>query len=68
MPVFIDKEELKDIGKQLEKRRGDILRERYYLVDVETSADDAEKSKPHPDILEAAVSRLGIAPASGRGS
>ena len=30
------------------------------LVDVETSADDAEKSKPHPDIFEAAVSRLGI--------
>jgi phosphoglycolate phosphatase-like HAD superfamily hydrolase len=33
------------------------------LVDVETSADDAEKSKPHPDIFEATVSRLGIAPA-----
>jgi phosphoglycolate phosphatase-like HAD superfamily hydrolase len=32
------------------------------LVDVETSADDAEKSKPHPDIFEAAVSRLHIAP------
>ena len=33
------------------------------LVDVETSADDAEKSKPHPDIFETAVSRLGIASA-----
>ena len=108
MPVFINKEELKEIGKQLEKRRGDILRDRYLqkvrafphvrdlfkrlredgikvalassakeaelalykrvariedLVDVETSADDAEKSKPHPDIFEAAVSRLGIASA-----
>jgi beta-phosphoglucomutase-like phosphatase (HAD superfamily) len=29
MPVFINKEELERIGKQLEKRRGDILRERY---------------------------------------
>ena len=29
MPVFINKEELKEIGKQLEKRRGDILRKRY---------------------------------------
>ena len=28
------------------------------LVDVETSSDDAEKSKPHPDIFEAALSRL----------
>jgi phosphoglycolate phosphatase-like HAD superfamily hydrolase len=31
------------------------------LVDEETSADDAEKSKPHPHIFEAALSRLGIA-------
>lgn len=29
------------------------------LVDEETSADDAEKSKPHPDIFEAALSQLG---------
>lgn len=28
------------------------------LIDVETSSDDAEKSKPHPDIFEAAMSRL----------
>ena len=33
------------------------------LVDVEASADDAEKSKPHPDIFEAAVARLRIASA-----
>lgn len=28
------------------------------LVDVETSADDAERSKPHPDIFQAAIQRL----------
>jgi HAD superfamily hydrolase (TIGR01549 family) len=29
------------------------------LVEEETSADDAEKSKPHPDIFEAVLERLG---------
>ncbi|MDQ2712970.1 MAG: HAD family phosphatase [Acidobacteriota bacterium] len=29
------------------------------LVDAETSSADAERSKPHPDIFEAAVDRLG---------
>jgi HAD superfamily hydrolase (TIGR01509 family) len=29
------------------------------LIDEETSSDDAEKSKPHPDIFEAALGRLG---------
>ena len=29
------------------------------LVEEETSADDAEKSKPHPDIFEAALKALG---------
>jgi HAD superfamily hydrolase (TIGR01549 family) len=29
------------------------------LIDAETSADDAERSKPHPDIFEAALKRLG---------
>jgi HAD superfamily hydrolase (TIGR01509 family) len=28
------------------------------LVEVETSSDDAERSKPHPDIFEAALERL----------
>lgn len=28
------------------------------LVDAETSSDDAEKSKPHPDIFEAALAKL----------
>lgn len=32
------------------------------LVEAETSSDDAEKSKPHPDIFEAAVARLNVAP------
>jgi HAD superfamily hydrolase (TIGR01549 family) len=30
------------------------------LIDKETSADDADKSKPHPDIVEAALLRLKI--------
>jgi len=29
------------------------------LVEEQTSADDAEKSKPHPDIFEAALAQLG---------
>lgn len=34
------------------------------LVEEETSSDDADKSKPHPDIFEAALERLGdITPA-----
>ncbi len=32
------------------------------LVEEETSADDADKSKPHPDIFEAALERLDISP------
>ena len=28
------------------------------LIEAETSADDAERSKPHPDIFEAALKRL----------
>ena len=34
------------------------------LLEKETSSDDAEKSKPHPDIFEAAVERLGNPPVS----
>ena len=33
------------------------------LVEEETSSDDAEKSKPHPDIFEAALERLDTRPA-----
>ena len=29
------------------------------LIDIETSSDDAEESKPNPDIFEAALKRLG---------
>jgi phosphoglycolate phosphatase-like HAD superfamily hydrolase len=29
------------------------------LIDAETSDDDAERSKPHSDIIEAALERLG---------
>ncbi len=29
------------------------------LLEADTSADDAERSKPHPDIFEAALERLG---------
>jgi len=32
------------------------------LTDVETSSDDAEKSKPHPDIFEAALKKLKLEP------
>ena len=31
------------------------------LIDVETSSDDADKSKPHPDIFQAALAKLDIA-------
>lgn len=33
------------------------------LLEAETSSDDAEKSKPYPDIFQAAVRRLKVAPA-----
>jgi HAD superfamily hydrolase (TIGR01549 family) len=32
------------------------------LFDVTTSSDDADKSKPHPDIFEAALAKLGECP------
>ena len=32
------------------------------IATVETSSDDAERSKPHPDIFHAAIDRLGIPP------
>jgi HAD superfamily hydrolase (TIGR01509 family) len=32
------------------------------LVEEETSADDADRSKPHPDIFQAALKRLHLAP------
>ncbi len=32
------------------------------LVDVETSADDADRAKPHPDIFAATLKKLGLEP------
>ena len=32
------------------------------LIEEESSADDAERSKPHPDIFEATLKRLGLKP------
>ena len=49
-------------GEELEtyKRKADI----EDLVEKETSSDDAERSKPHGDIFQAALDRLGdVAPA-----
>ena len=104
MPVFLNEKELAEKGEELEKHRGQVLKERYLpgltafpgvrdlferlladgkqialassakqdeleryeqvariegLVHVETSSDDAERSKPHPDIFLAALQRLG---------
>ena len=103
LPVFLSPDEMEEKGEALEKRRGEILKQRYLgrvtpfpdvralferiradgtriilassaksdelatykklagitdLVDAETSSDDAEKSKPHPDIFEAAVAAI----------
>jgi HAD superfamily hydrolase (TIGR01509 family) len=33
-----------------------------HLFDVKTCADDAERSKPNPDIFQAALSKLGLGP------
>jgi HAD superfamily hydrolase (TIGR01509 family) len=102
-PVFLTREEIDEIGPDLEEHRGHVLKERYLsqikafpkvtelfhriraddikialassakaqelrtyekiagiegLVDVETSSDDAEKSKPHPDIFQLAMAKL----------
>jgi HAD superfamily hydrolase (TIGR01509 family) len=109
LPVFLSGDELEAKGEALEKRRAEILKQRYLhqikgfpevralfqrildagmrvalasssksdelafykkvagiddLVETETSSNDAEKSKPHPDIFQAALARLpGISPA-----
>ncbi|WP_375454222.1 HAD family hydrolase [uncultured Methylobacterium sp.] len=49
-------------GKRAEVERYQEILGIADLVDVATSADDAERSKPHPDIFQAALKRLpGIA-------
>ncbi|MGI3777936.1 MAG: HAD family hydrolase [Janthinobacterium lividum] len=103
MPVFLSPDELDAQGEALEKRRGEILKQRYLgrieafpdvralferiradgtkiilassaksdelktykkladigdLIDAETTSDDAEKSKPHPDIFLAALAAI----------
>jgi HAD superfamily hydrolase (TIGR01509 family) len=48
------------VGEELQtyKERAQIAD----LIDTETSKDDAAKSKPHPDIFEAALEKLGHPP------
>ena len=103
LPVFLFEDEQAMLGKQIEARRSDLVKQRYLsrmrafpkvrelferlrqddiqcvlassakqeelrvykellriedLVQAETSSDDAEKSKPYPDIFEAAMARL----------
>jgi beta-phosphoglucomutase-like phosphatase (HAD superfamily) len=103
LPVFLTREQIDKEGPDLEKHRGDILKERYLsqikafpkvtqlferiradrikiflgssakseelqtykkiagiegLIDGETSSEDAEKSKPHPDVFLAAMAKL----------
>ncbi|MFN6965037.1 MAG: HAD family hydrolase [Pyrinomonadaceae bacterium] len=109
LPVFLNEDEMDEIGKQVEERRGEIYKAEYMpharpfpavrelferihadgrqialassapedelkfykqitriddLIHGETSADDAERSKPHPDIFAAALEQLeGVDPA-----
>jgi beta-phosphoglucomutase-like phosphatase (HAD superfamily) len=103
LPVFLMRAEIDKVGPDLEKHRGDILKERYLsqikafpkvpqlferiradrikillgssaksqelqtykkiagiegLIDGETSSEDAAKSKPHPDVFQAAMAKL----------
>ena len=104
MPVFFSRDEVEELGDQMEKYRSKLFKREYLsrvrafpdvrelflriladgktialatsakeeelavykeianisdLVNEETSADDAEKSKPHPDIFKAALEKLG---------
>jgi len=104
LPEFLDKKEIKEIGKDLSKLSGEIFKRNYFakvrpfpkvralfkkirqsgarialassadagevkkyekiariqdLVEQSTSADDANKSKPSPDIFQAALKLLG---------
>ena len=62
-------ERLRDDGKRIalaSSAKGDELKayKKAAKIDdfdlVETSSDDAEKSKPHPDIFQAALDKLGL--------
>jgi HAD superfamily hydrolase (TIGR01549 family) len=104
LPTFLSKSDLAEKGKEIEKFRSDLFKERYLSsvrpfpkvrelfqellsrgfkvglassgkpeevqkykkiagieesVHTEVSSGDAERSKPHPDIFEAALDRLG---------
>lgn len=50
-------------AKRDEVEQYEKLLEVEELVEHETSSDDAERSKPHPDIFQAAMQRLGAPPA-----
>lgn len=103
LPVFLNKKEIKEFGKQAEELRGEIFKKEFLadikpfpkvrelflkikadgkrialassaneeevaaykkiarvedLIEEETSVDDAEKSKPEPDIFLAAIAKL----------
>jgi HAD superfamily hydrolase (TIGR01549 family) len=62
---------IRDAGRKIAlatSAHGDELDEYLRLIDVSdlieahTSSDDAEESKPEPDIFEAAIQRIGIDP------
>ena len=70
LPVFFSEREVALIGKVMEKTRGNLFKSEFLehyaklleiddLIETGTSTDDAEKSKPHPDIFEAALEKLG---------
>jgi HAD superfamily hydrolase (TIGR01549 family) len=75
IPEFLSAEEQREHGRELEEWRGKrfkmeylpLVRPRYLeiariadLVDVKTSSEDAEESKPAPDIFEIVLKRLGL--------
>lgn len=103
LPVFFSKQELDEVGQELDEYRSELFKKEYLpqvkgfpkvrelfqrikrdhkrialassakseeleiykkvakvadLIEGETSSQDADKSKPHPDIFEAALQRL----------
>jgi HAD superfamily hydrolase (TIGR01549 family) len=103
LPVFFSKQELDEVGQELDEYRSELFKKEYLpqvkgfpkvrelfqrikrdhkrialassakseeleiykkvakvadLIEDETSSQDADKSKPHPDIFEAALQRL----------
>lgn len=104
MPEFLNEKEMKELGEQIEKRRGEIFKSEFMpkvksfpkvrelaerikqdgkkivlassateedveslkkiinitdLIEADTTSDDAEKSKPEPDIFIAALKKIG---------